>query len=227
YKTGDLSCHLPDGRIKLLVRIDDQAKIRGFRVEPAEIESHLNQHPEVKASVVIVREDVPGDKRLVAYVVLNSEFRIPNSEFKKHLAEKLPHYLVPSAFVQLEALPLTPNGKVDVRSLPAPSIESPEANYVAPRSATEATLAEIFAQVLDAERVGVHDDFFELGGHSLLATQLVAQLLQVFEVEVTVIDLFEATTVSGLAQRIEQKQMMAQLQVRPSAEDADREEFAL
>ncbi|MEL6383134.1 MAG: amino acid adenylation domain-containing protein [Cyanobacteria bacterium J06626_18] len=227
YKTGDLACHLPDGRIKLLGRIDDQAKIRGFRVEPAEIESHLNQHPEVKASVVIVREDVPGDKRLVAYVVLNSEFRIPNSEFKKHLAEKLPHYLVPSAFVQLEALPLTPNGKVDVRSLPAPSIESPEANYVAPRSATEATLAEIFAQVLDAERVGVHDDFFELGGHSLLATQLVAQLLQVFEVEVTVIDLFEATTVSGLAQRIEQKQMMAQLQVRPSAEDADREEFAL
>ena len=235
YKTGDLACYLPDGRIKLLGRIDDQAKIRGFRVEPAEIESHLNQHPEVKASVVIVREDIPGDKRLVAYVVSNSELRralpfpqgILNSEFKKHLADKLPHYLVPSAFIQLEALPLTPNGKVDVRSLPAPSVESPQANYVAPRSATEVTLAQIFAQVLDVERVGVHDDFFDLGGHSLLATQLVAKLLQVFEVEITVIDLFEATTVAGLAQQIEQKQMMAQLQTRPSEGDADREEFAL
>ena len=227
YKTGDLACYLPDGRIKLLGRIDDQAKIRGFRVEPAEIESCLNQHPEVKTSVVIVREDASGDKRLVAYVVSNFEFRIQNSEFKKYLAEKLPHYLVPSAFVQLDSLPLTPNGKVDVRSLPAPLLESYRASYVAPRSATEVTLAEIFARVLDVERVGVHDDFFELGGHSLLATQLVAQLLQVFDVEVTVIDLFEATTVAGLASRIEQKQMVEQLQVRPLDDAADREEFAL
>ena len=177
--------------------------------------------------MVIVREDASGDKRLVAYVVSNFEFRIQNSEFKKYLAEKLPHYLVPSAFVQLDSLPLTPNGKVDVRSLPAPLLESYRASYVAPRSATEVTLAEIFARVLDVERVGVHDDFFELGGHSLLATQLVAQLLQVFDVEVTVIDLFEATTVAGLASRIEQKQMVEQLQVRPLDDAADREEFAL
>ncbi|MEO0971337.1 MAG: phosphopantetheine-binding protein, partial [Cyanobacteria bacterium J06639_18] len=195
-------------------RIDDQAKIRGFRVEPAEIESYLNQHPEVKASVVIVREDMPGDKRLVAYYVpagnreqgtgnreqdaiqnslreeqSSTKFKTQNSTpplptphsplpIRQYLSTKLPHYLVPSSFVQLKALPLTPNGKVDVRSLPVPSVESPQASYVAPLSETEVTLAAIFAEVLDAERVGLHDDFFELGGHSLLATQLVAQLLK-------------------------------------------------
>ncbi|NEQ47684.1 MAG: amino acid adenylation domain-containing protein [Leptolyngbya sp. SIOISBB] len=282
YKTGDLACHLPDGRIKLLGRIDDQAKIRGFRVEPAEIENQLNQHPDVKASVVIVREDLPGDKRLVAYVVkaeggrqkgignreqglgnreqaeaesfefsvLNSQFdtlqnsklktqnssphppkpplsQAPTPSLRQFLSERLPHYLVPSTFVPLDALPLTPNGKVDVRSLPAPALESPETTYVAPRNEVETALAEIFAQVLSVERVGIHDDFFELGGHSLLATQLVAQLLNRFAVEVTVIDLFEATTVAGLAQRLEQKQLLAQLQTRPVDDAADREEFAL
>ncbi|MDB9524607.1 non-ribosomal peptide synthetase [Oscillatoria sp. CS-180] len=252
YKTGDLACHLPDGRIKLLGRIDDQAKIRGFRIEPAEIENHLNQHPDVKTSVVIVREDLPRDKRLVAYVVKakpasltkdpttsnkqrithndQSTIRNPQSEppsLRQFLADKLPHYLVPSAFVQLDVLPLTPNGKVDVRSLPAPAIESPETHYVAPRSEVETALADIFAQVLGVEQVGIHDDFFELGGHSLLATQLVAQLLNTFAVEVTVIDLFEATTVAGLAQRVEQKQLLEQLQTRPVEDDADREEFAL
>ena len=273
YKTGDLACHLPDGRIKLLGRIDDQAKIRGFRVEPAEIENHLNQHPDVKTSVVIVREDMPGDKRLVAYVVKtadskqqvaeihNEEQKTPNTQepktknqepktknqepktknqehiqnspptsplpLRQFLSEQLPHYLVPSAFIQLEALPLTPNGKVDTRSLPAPVIESPEASYIAPRSEAEIALADIFAHVLGVERVGIDDDFFELGGHSLLATQLVAQVLNIFDVEVTVIDLFEATTVAGLAQRIEQKQLLAQLQTRPVEDDADREEFAL
>ena len=127
----------------------------------------------------------------------------------------------------LDALPLTPNGKVDVRSLPAPALESPETTYVAPRSEAETALADIFSQVLSVERVGIHDDFFELGGHSLLATQLVAQLLNCFAVEVTVIDLFEATTVAGLAQRLEQKQLLAQLQTRPVDDAADREEFAL
>ncbi|MEM1290627.1 MAG: amino acid adenylation domain-containing protein [Cyanobacteria bacterium P01_H01_bin.162] len=265
YKTGDLACHLPDGRIKLLGRIDDQAKIRGFRVEPAEIENQLNQHPDVKASVVIVREDLPGDKRLVAYVVKaeggrqkgtgNREQGIGNREqeesrtddpepihpsthppihsptspfpLRQFLSERLPHYLVPSNFVPLDALPLTPNGKVDVRSLPAPALESQETTYVAPRNEAETALAEIFSQVLSVERVGIHDDFFELGGHSLLATQLVAQLLNCFAVEVTVIDLFEAATVAGLAQRLEQKQLLAQLQTRPVDDDADREEFAL
>ena len=269
YKTGDLACHLPDGRIKLLGRIDDQAKIRGFRVEPAEIENQLNQHPEVKASVVIVREDLPGDKRLVAYVVKAEGGRqkeignreqgtgnreqgtgnreqeeslttdrlshppkpplseAPKPSLRQFLSERLPHYLVPSTFVPLETLPLTPNGKVDVRSLPAPALESPETTYVAPRNEAETTLAAIFSQVLSVERVGIHDDFFELGGHSLLATQLVAQLLNRFAVEVTVIDLFEATTVAGLAQRLEQKQLLAQLQTRPVGDAADREEFAL
>ncbi|MEB3357176.1 MAG: amino acid adenylation domain-containing protein [Synechococcales bacterium] len=227
YKTGDLACFLPDGRVKLLGRIDDQTKIRGFRIEPAEIENQLNQHPDVKASVLLVREDVPGDKRLIAYVVTNPKSKIQNPKLKTYLSDKLPHYLIPSAFVQLDALPLTPNGKVDVRSLPAPTLESPEVSYVVPRSEIEITLAGIFAQVLGIARMGIHDDFFELGGHSLLATQLVAQVLNAFDAEVTVIDLFEATTVAGLAQRIEQKQLLAQLQTRPVEDDADREEFAL
>jgi len=255
YKTGDLACYLPDGRIKLLGRIDDQAKIRGFRVEPAEIENQLNQHPDVKASVVLVREDVPGDKRLIAYVVKAERAWErgsvgawerggsspthppaypsthppihPSTPLRQFLSDKLPHYLIPSVFVELEALPLTPNGKVDVRSLPAPTLESPEVSYVAPRSEVEIMLADIFAQVLGVERVGIHDDFFELGGHSLLATQLVAQVLNHFDVEVTVIDLFEATTVAALAQRIEQKQLLVQIQTRPLEDDADREEFAL
>ncbi|MGD1862585.1 MAG: AMP-binding protein, partial [Leptolyngbyaceae cyanobacterium] len=256
YKTGDLATHLPDGRIKLLGRIDDQAKIRGFRVEPAEIETQLNQHPDVKASVVIVREDTPGDKRLVAYVVKaegrqerdgvmelgsNGGGETPSPRhpvtpsprhpvtppLRQYLSEKLPHYLVPSAFMQLEALPLTPNGKVDVRSLPTPAIESPEASYVAPSSEAETALADIFVQVLDVEPVGIHDDFFDLGGHSLLATQLVAQVLNRFDVEITVIDLFEATTVSALAQRIEQKQRLAQMQLPVADDNEEREEFAL
>ncbi|MEL6762506.1 MAG: phosphopantetheine-binding protein, partial [Cyanobacteria bacterium J06607_6] len=232
-------------------------------------------HPDVKASVVIVREDLPGDKRLVAYVVQKLEvrsqeleaggFEVQGSRFKANgdnpapntlhpapntlspstpslphsptpplphslrqfLADKLPHYLVPSTFVPLDALPLTPNGKVDVRSLLVPALESSETTYVAPRNEAETALADIFAQVLSVERVGIHDDFFELGGHSLLATQLVAQLLNRFAVEVTVIDLFEATTVAGLAQRLEQKQLLAQLQTRPVDDAADREEFAL
>ncbi|MEO0405799.1 MAG: amino acid adenylation domain-containing protein [Cyanobacteria bacterium P01_A01_bin.135] len=220
YKSGDLACHLPDGRIRLLGRIDDQAKIRGFRVEPREIESRLNQHPDVKASVVTVREDLPGDKRLVAYVVSTATA----ADLRQFLAEALPHYLVPSAFVPLDALPLTPNGKVDLRSLPAPQLES--ARYIAPRDEMETALTEIFAQVLGVDRVGAQDDFFELGGHSLLATQLVAKILKGFDVEVTVIDLFEATTVAQLAQRIRQKQMVAQIQTRPE-DDSDREEFAL
>ena len=229
YKTGDLACYLNDGHIKLLGRLDHQVKIRGFRIEPGEIEALLNQHRGVQESVVIVREDQPGDKRLVAYIVPNAENAFTVGELRRFIEEKLPKYMIPTAFVTLDALPLNPNGKVDRFALPVPDTARPEleAAFVAPRTSTEKTLAEIFAQVLEVEQVGVDDDFFELGGHSLLATQLIAQLLKKFEVEVTVVDLFEAPTVAGLAERMEKMQTLEKLSSVPSEMVEEREEIEI
>ena len=234
YKTGDLACYLPDGRIKLLGRVDNQVKIRGFRIEPQEVETVLCQHPGVRAGVVIVREDKPGEKRLVAYIVPNEEAaqqgskNLPNPQsLRAFMREKLPEYLVPSAFVVLEDLPLTPNGKVDTHALPAPEQVLSKAEFIAPRTDIEAQLAAIYAQVLKLEKVSVDDDFFELGGHSLIATQLIAQALQVFQVELTVIDLFDAPTVAGLAERILQRQLTAQVPVISDTPDDEREEFEI
>ncbi|HIK05164.1 MAG TPA: amino acid adenylation domain-containing protein [Trichormus sp. M33_DOE_039] len=234
YKTGDLACYLPDGRIKLLGRVDNQVKIRGFRIEPQEVETVLCQHPGVLAGVVIVREDQPDQKRLVAYVVPNEEAgeqrseNLPNPQsLRTFMREKLPEYLVPSAFVVLEDLPLTPNGKVDTHSLPAPEQVLSKAEFIAPRTDIEAQLAAIYAQVLKVEKVSVDDDFFELGGHSLIATQLIAQALQVFQVELTVIDLFDAPTVAGLAERILQRQLTAQIPVITDIANDEREEFEI
>ncbi|MBE9212888.1 amino acid adenylation domain-containing protein [Plectonema cf. radiosum LEGE 06105] len=206
YKTGDLACYLPDGSIKLFGRIDNQVKIRGFRIEIGEIEALLNQYPGIQASIVIVREDNPGDKRLVAYIVPESKNKTPtSSELRRVLKEKLADYMIPAAFVMLDALPLTPNGKVDPKSLPVPDwFGNAESTFVAPRTPTEEKLVKIFTSVLELETVGVEDDFFTLGGHSLLATKLIGQLLKIFDVEITVIDLFEAPTVAELAERIDQ-----------------------
>jgi amino acid adenylation domain-containing protein len=242
YKTGDLACYLPDGRIKLLGRVDNQVKIRGFRIEPQEVETVLCQHPGVRAGVVIVREDKPGEKRLVAYVIPNEEAEeqgsrgageqgrenLPNPQsLRTFMREKLPEYLVPSAFVLLEDLPLTPNGKVDTHALPAPEQVLANAEFIAPRTEIEAQLADIYAQILKLEKVSIHDDFFELGGHSLIATQLIAQALQVFQVELTVMDLFDAPTVAGLAERILQRQLTAQIPVISDTADDEREEFEI
>jgi len=206
YKTGDLACYQQDGQIKLLGRLDHQVKIRGFRIEPGEIETLLVQHPDVQDAVVMVRQDQPGEKRLVAYVVPVAHRTPTTSDLHRFIARKLPKYMVPAAFVLLEALPLNPNGKVDRQALPAPDTIRPDlaGAFIAPCTATEVTLAQVFAQVLEVEQVGIHDDFFELGGHSLLATKLIARLLQVFQVEVSIVDLFEAPTVAGLAERITQ-----------------------
>ncbi|HEX2053674.1 MAG TPA: amino acid adenylation domain-containing protein [Actinomycetota bacterium] len=204
YKTGDLARYLPDGNIEFLGRIDHQVKIRGFRVEPGEVEAVLGQHPDVRETVVAAREDQPGEKRLVAYVVPTQGVPTP-TELRRHLKAKLPEYMVPSAFVALDTLPLMPNGKVDRRALPAPDPSSLRAEdaYVRPRTPLEEVLAEIWEEVLGLERIGVHDDFFELGGHSLLATQLVSRLRHVFGVELPLRYLFETPTVAGLAKRIE------------------------
>jgi amino acid adenylation domain-containing protein len=195
YRTGDRARWLPDGTLDFLGRVDHQVKIRGFRVEPGEIEAVLRRHPGVAECVVVAREDVPGETRLVAYLVGEVE----TDGLREHLRRGLPEYMVPGAFVRLESFPLTPNGKLDRQALPAPEYTSAGERFVAPRTPVEETLAGIWAEVLHLERVGVHDDFFELGGHSLLATRVAARVREAFGVGLTVREVFEAPTVEGLA----------------------------
>jgi amino acid adenylation domain-containing protein/thioester reductase-like protein len=207
YKTGDLARYLPDGNIEYLGRIDNQVKIRGFRIELGEIEAALSQHSDVQTSVVIVREDIPGDKRLVAYIVPQPQVTPTISQLRSYLKEKLPEYMVPSAIAILESLPLTPNGKIDRRALPAPEPSSESRDeYVAPRTPLEEILALIWQQVLKVELVGRHDNFFTLGGHSLLATQLVSRVRSSLKVELPLRSLFAAPTIAELAQLIQQLQ---------------------
>ena len=207
YKTGDLTRYLPDGNIEYLGRIDNQVKIRGFRIELGEIEAVLSQYSHVQASCAIAREDIPGDKRLVAYIVPHPEVTPIISELRQLLKSKLPEYMVPNAFVMLESLPLTPSGKVDRRALPAPDLLSElSVKYVAPRTLIEELLAQIWTQVLKVEQVGIHNNFFELGGHSLLATQVVSRIRNIFKVELPLRELFATATVAELAQSIEQLQ---------------------
>ena len=174
YRTGDLTRYLPDGNIEFLGRIDNQVKIRGYRIEMGEIESALSEHPAVCECVVLVREDEPGDKRLVAYVTLNGQPALTVTEFRDFLKATLPEYMMPAAFVTLDAMPLTPNGKVDRRSLPAPDRARPKLarEFVAPRTAEEQALAAIWEQVLGVEQVGIYDNFFELGGDSIRSVQV-------------------------------------------------------
>ena len=208
YKTGDLARYLPDGNIEFLGRIDHQVKIRGFRIELEEIETVLADHPGVHQSVAIVREDEPGKNRLAAYVVAKPEFAPTTSDLRGFLKDKLPEYMVPSAFVMLDALPLTPNGKLDRKALPAPDPSRPdlETRFVAPRTPVEETLARIWTEVLKLEAVGVHDNFFDLGGHSLLATQVVSRMRHALQVEFPLRALFENPTVANLAVHITQIQ---------------------
>lgn len=231
YKTGDLAQFLPDGTIEYLGRIDHQVKIRGFRIELGEIETVLCQHPEVQQAVVVDREDTPGDKRLIAYLV-PTPATFPNpSTLRPFLQEKLPAYMVPSAFVSLKMLPLTPNGKVDRKALPAPEQVRPEleAVYVAPRNPIESKLGEIWAEVLGLEQVGIYDNFFDLGGHSLLLTQVTSRIHCGFGVELPMRQLFEAPTIATLAEIIANKQLeqadhntlaqlLAELEQLPEAE---------
>ncbi len=199
YRTGDLARRSSDGNLQFLGRTDDQIKIRGFRVEPGETEAALARHPEVAAAVVVVREDGFGERRLVAYVVPREGASPPLEELRVFLKSRLLEAQVPSSWVLLDSLPLNANAKVDRRHLPAPDWGAVTTAYVAPRTATEERIAEIWGNVLGRERVGVEDDFFFLGGHSLLATQLLSRLQASLGVELTLRQLFERPTVSGLA----------------------------
>ncbi|MEG3918022.1 amino acid adenylation domain-containing protein [Microcoleus sp. T3_A4] len=205
YKTGDLARYLPDGNIEYLGRIDNQVKVRGFRIELGEIEAAIAQHPAIRETVVIVRENATDDKQLVAYVVPYQEPAPAISDLRHFLKQQLPDYMIPNAFVVLETLQLTPNGKVDRKSLPPPDINSliHKPDFVAPGTPTEKLIASIFAQVLEVEKVGINDNFFELGGHSLLATQLIAQVKENFLIDVPLSKFFEDPTIACLSSYVE------------------------
>ncbi len=205
YRTGDLARYLPDGNLVFVGRNDDQVKIRGFRIEPGEIAVQLATHDAVRDAIVIARHDAAGNARLLAYVTLHDD--APRAELvrrlREHLAARLPEYMVPAAFIVLDALPLTANGKLDRRALPEPDDDAfVQAEYEAPQGEIELTLAALWAELLGVERVGRHDNFFALGGHSLIAARLLAQIRETFGHEVSIRALFEAPTVAQLAPRI-------------------------
>jgi amino acid adenylation domain-containing protein len=200
YKTGDLARYLPDGTIEFLGRVDDQVKIRGFRIELREISLVLAKHPAVRESVVLLRDDEPGNLRLVAYVIPHFHQNPAANDLKDFLQAELPDYMVPTAFVLLEAFPLTPNGKLDRHALPTPETAGLNLKeYVAPQNAVEEVLASIWADLLKIERVGIRDNFFDLGGHSLLATQLISRVRQTFRAELSLRDLFEEPKIANLS----------------------------
>jgi amino acid adenylation domain-containing protein len=206
YRTGDLARYLPDGSIEFLGRADHQVKLRGFRIEVGEVEAVLSAHGAVGGVAVVAREDARGGKRLVAYVVAAAgrEHAELVAEWRGYLRERLPDYMIPSAFVVLESLPLTPNGKVDRRALPAPDAAGTQtgAEFVAPRNPLEEALADIWRGLLEVERVGAHDNFFELGGHSLVATRVLSNVRRLFRIELPLKVIFEAATVAELARAI-------------------------
>jgi acyl-CoA synthetase (AMP-forming)/AMP-acid ligase II/acyl carrier protein len=228
YRTGDLARYLPDGNIEFLGRIDDQVKIRGFRIELGEIESTLSTHGDVAQAVVVAREDEPGNKQLVAYIVLREQVcsslekalfftssakeecavltgeNIPvlTEDLRNNLALTLPDYMIPSFFVYLDKIPLTSNGKIDRKTLPAPDLSLRQVGdeYVAPTSQIEIELSSIWSEVLRIEHIGIHDNFFKLGGHSLLATQVISLIRHSYNIDIPLRAIFEHPTISALGQ---------------------------
>jgi amino acid adenylation domain-containing protein len=194
YRTGDRVRRRADGSLEFGGRVDGQVKVRGFRIEPGEIEAALRRHPGVADCVVVAREDAPGDRRLVAYVVGAADV----DALRERLREELPEYMVPAAFVALEALPVTPNGKLDRRALPAPEQTSRDVSAALPRNALEEKVAEVWRSVLGVAEIGVHDNFFDLGGNSLLLSRVFGRLREV-RGDLRVVDLFRHTTVEALA----------------------------
>jgi acyl carrier protein len=219
YRTGDLGRWRSDGNIEYVGRNDSQVKIRGFRIELEEIEAAMMAYPGIRKAVVVLREDQPGDKWLVAYVNMeqtsSGKQELDSCLIRQHLRKMLPEYMVPAAIVELEKIPLTSNGKLDRKLLPRPDFEHGE-KYVAPQTETEKRLAQIWSDVLKVEQIGLHDNFFELGGHSLLALQLISRVREIFQVEISMrVLFFESATLSALAARINQLECTQQIQTAP------------
>jgi acyl carrier protein len=220
YRSGDLARWREDGSLEYLGRNDHQVKIRGFRIELGEIENALLRYPRVKDALVVVREDSPGEKRLVAYVVSRAAEGLSLEEIRAVLRESLPEYMVPSAFVTLESFPLTPSGKLDRRALPPPQFEAyTSRDYEEPQGDMEEQLAQIWQKLLGIARVGRDDNFFELGGHSLLATQVAVRLESALSIAVPVRILFSFPTLRMLAAQVDQMR-----RARLNAEVAARSE---
>jgi acyl carrier protein len=214
YKSGDLVRYLPEQDLEYLGRIDLQVKIRGFRIELGEIESVLMRNEAVRDVVVIVREDNPGDKRLVAYLIAAGEHAVSVSDLRHYVKQELPEYMVPSAFMMLEQFPLTPNGKIDRRALPVPDADrQTETGYIAPRNEVEESIAGIWRELLNMKNVGVNDSFFEVGGHSLLLVRLHANLQMHFQKKWQITEMFRHTTIAALADFLTQKE-----EIEPSLE---------
>ncbi|BAY65521.1 amino acid adenylation [Calothrix brevissima NIES-22] len=201
FKTGDVARYSQDGNLEILGRIDFQVNIRGMRVELEEIEAVLKLHPSVREGLVTLREDIPGDQRLVAYIVPNNQ-ALDWVEIRSFLEQKLPDYMIPNAFVLMEKLPVLPNGKLNRNNLPAPNIFADIRNFVAPRNPQEELIANIWAEVLRLEKVGIYDNFLDLGGHSLLASLVISRLRETLSVELSVSALFEFITVASLSEKI-------------------------
>ncbi len=211
YRTGDLARYLPNGDIEYINRIDNQVKIRGYRIELGEIEVILATHPAVRQNVVLVREDLPGDKRLVAYLVLTDQQTITATELRYFLAQQLPIFMVPTAVVVLEAMPLTPNGKIDRRSLPTPTMERSllDSDFVAPRNQLEESIAQIWQEVLGIEKISIHDNFFELGGNSLIAVRLLTKLSNAWGRNLPLTTFLQTQTIAQLAMLFDQEEISA------------------
>jgi acyl-coenzyme A synthetase/AMP-(fatty) acid ligase/acyl carrier protein len=212
YRTGDLVRYMSDGNIEYVGRIDSQVKIRGNRIELGEIEAALSEQPGVSEAVVIVREETPGDARLVGYVVWEAGVETNSAAVREALRRRLPDYMAPAALVTLERMPLSPSGKVDRQALPAPDIGSlvrESTAYVEPETELEKTIAQCLRELLNVERIGLNDDFFDLGGHSLLAAQFLARVRERTGVEVTLKTFFEDSTVGGVAKSVSVIQWVA------------------
>lgn len=201
YKTGDLARYREDGIIEYLGRVDNQVKVRGYRIELGEIEATVASCPAVQSCVVLAREDTPGEKQLVGYLVLRENMPLAVEDLRNFLKSRLPEYMVPAKFVFLDYFPLTHNGKVDRKALPVPLREEKQADLdsARPRTATEETLAAIWKEMFKVENVGIHDDFFDLGGHSLLAIKAMSRIRDVLGIDLPVMDLFENPTIATLA----------------------------
>jgi acyl carrier protein len=202
YRTGDRMRFRADGTLEFVGRLDHQVKLHGYRIELGEIEAALDVHPDVRQSVAIIHEDETGEKRLIAYVVLQDRAETAPDELRRHLSAFIPTYMLPSAIVSLEALPTTANGKLNRSALPTPDTRRSDllADFVAPSSPAEEALAEIWTDLLRLDRVGVSDDFFDLGGHSLLAVKMLARLHDAFGVELYLTTVFERPTLGALAE---------------------------
>jgi acyl carrier protein len=203
YKTGDLARWQPDGNIEFLGRMDRQIKIRGFRVEPGEVESRLLNHESVKEAVVLVKEGETGERYLCAYAAAAPGKRWDPSGLRMYLARELPDYMVPSYFISIDRIPLTPNGKVDRRQLPVPGVQTGE-DYAAPRDEVEERLVEVWSEVLGVgkEVIGIDANFFELGGHSLKAVTLVSKIHKEFNVKLPLTEVFKSMTIRGVSSLI-------------------------